>query len=600
MKRTVLLTMLFLGVAACAFAQTGKVGPADAREEYDRLVAEGDHLTRTGKYVEAVHTYDRAALLYPSEPTAHIRRGMVQIGIWRFPDARMSLTRALELDPSNVEAKIWMGRVEIYDLEYARSLEFLKTALDRAPGDPRALSILSLLLIHLDDLDRSVEASEQALAQNPDLVFARVCRAHVHLLRKETKTAAREFARCLKTNRWSAASYVGLAQSLSQMERLAEAHKVLNAGLKRNPHIPSLYTTRAFIRHKQKRVRETVRDYNRALAIDSEYAGGHHVYSYYAGTERESAWPRGSARDALRTALRAMEAGDPGRALDRARAACEASPKNVFALLVQGAAAHALEEYETVLACARKALALDPKAPLPHVLFVVGRSLKQEMKKLELAEDDFYAKFRALPVSEIPGIERVFVNFSSLSPDGRKVVLRAAAPFVEYFPALEKAGVFHYVLPLYRHLTHVDAMNPWKGKPTFDGRQYDAVRGAAGKTAVTGVETLWPSTRMGPNIIAHEFAHQVHHHALNGADKSAVTRLFRAAKKHGRCLDFYAGENESEYFAQGYEAYISPFKRPTGSETGKNTRDDLKKKDPDLFRFFEKITGGRGASPGGK
>ncbi|MHC4599378.1 MAG: tetratricopeptide repeat protein [Planctomycetota bacterium] len=600
MKRLrILLPMLLCIAALPSLAQEKTSGRRDAKDEYVRLLKEGEKRLKKGKFLEAEDAFHRATTLKPEEPKAHVWLGKARLKMWRYKEGRASLDRAHALDEGNVAAMIWLGRCELHDLEYVRSFRWLQRALEKEPENSDGLAVLSLLLIHLDDLDRAEEVGRKALARDPNHVLARICRAHLYLLHKKVRKAAAEFAVCVKKNRWSGGSYVGLSQALSTLNRPADSLRVLNEGLKRNRFLPTLYSNRGFIQFKLKRIDLAVKDYRRALAIDSEYGGGHGVYPFYPAAPADSRWPPREGKALLRAALTAMEKGEAETARDRARDVLSRAKDNVYALLVLGAAEYALDNPEGVLAAARKALALDAKAPLAHVLFLQGRGLKQELKKLELSKKDFYARFRTLDTPAVAGIRSVFNNFDSLTSDGRKVVLRAVAPLAHYIPKLKEEGVFHYLLPLYRHLTDVDAMSPWKGEKTFDGRYYDSVRGAAGKVAVTGVETLWPATRMGPSTLAHEFAHQVHRYALGGEHKSRLTRLYKKAKKAGRCLDYYAAENEQEYFAQGYEAFVSDFKRPTSSETGKHIRSDLKKKDPAFYAYLLEITRGWKAGPAG-
>ena len=55
-------------------------------------------------------------------------------------------------------------------------------------------------------------------------------------------------------------------------------------------------------------------------------------------------------------------------------------------------------------------------------------------------------------------------------------------------------------------------------------------------------------------------------------------------------LDYYAAANEEEYFAQGYEAFISDRKRPSAGVTGRHTNQELLKRDPELYQFLAKLT----------
>ena len=121
---------------------------------------------------------------------------------------------------------------------------------------------------------------------------------------------------------------------------------------------------------------------------------------------------------------------------------------------------------------------------------------------------------------------------------------------------------------------------------TFDGRFYASIRGAGGKTTVSGIEYLETAANGGFNTIAHEFAHQVHTTAMTTGEQRAIRTLYERAVDEGRTLDYYAAANEFEYFAQGYEAFVSAYKRPGAGITARHTRSELAARDPHLYSFF--------------
>jgi hypothetical protein len=76
---------------------------------------------------------------------------------------------------------------------------------------------------------------------------------------------------------------------------------------------------------------------------------------------------------------------------------------------------------------------------------------------------------------------------------------------------------------------------------------------------------------------------------MGAEELGVIHRLYEAARRGGRALDYYAAANEYEYFAVGYEAFVSSFKRPGAGLTARHTRDELKARDPDLFSFLTKL-----------
>ena len=116
-------------------------------------------------------------------------------------------------------------------------------------------------------------------------------------------------------------------------------------------------------------------------------------------------------------------------------------------------------------------------------------------------------------------------------------------------------------------------------------------RGVGGPVTVSGIEYIDFAMRGGFNTIAHEFAHQVHMSAFSTEICDRIKKLYQKAVKNDRVLDYYAASNEWEYFAQGYEAYVSSFKRPNAGVTARHTREELQQQDPDLYNLLEELSG---------
>jgi hypothetical protein len=81
----------------------------------------------------------------------------------------------------------------------------------------------------------------------------------------------------------------------------------------------------------------------------------------------------------------------------------------------------------------------------------------------------------------------------------------------------------------------------------------------------------------------------VHYYALPPVDRARIRALYCAARRAGRCLDYYAASNEAEYFGQGVEAFVSLGKRPGGETTHGHTRFELYRVDRDLHDFIAGI-----------
>ena len=93
---------------------------------------------------------------------------------------------------------------------------------------------------------------------------------------------------------------------------------------------------------------------------------------------------------------------------------------------------------------------------------------------------------------------------------------------------------------------------------------------------------------------AHEFNHAFVKKCISYEDKNKLKLLYQNAVNKDKCLDNYAKLTPLEYFAQGYEAYVSVYKphsiiiENNNFYSGlANLRSTLKRKDPDLYNFIE-------------
>ena len=132
------------------------------------------------------------------------------------------------------------------------------------------------------------------------------------------------------------------------------------------------------------------------------------------------------------------------------------------------------------------------------------------------------------------------------------------------------------------------------GKRTGNGRFWESVRGSCGNNSSVINKTI---LKRSDNAVAHEFEHGIHDNILDKKDCARLEELYNKAKKENKCLDSYAALNGHEYFAQGYEAYISIYKPHVNlidsdnyESPEANTRSVLKRKDPELYDFIKDCT----------
>jgi tetratricopeptide (TPR) repeat protein len=442
--------------------------------------------------------------------------------------ARQYLERALNLDPGCQEAMLGQAEALLLERNYAGAEDWLRRSLSANPAERKVAS-----------------------------------RSHTLLARVRLETGDR-------------------------VQAEAEASKAIEAD-PANAH--ALYIM-AFIKAAQRKPAQVRLLAQRALEIDPYLAGARRLLSQYLnGTA-------GYSQKVDLTALHHFETGKglegQGRikeAISEYEAAACAQPGYYRALIAQASLELIQRQYSRAVIAAGRALAADPEGAIANMEVAYAQIGIAEQSRTEIGATDYSIRFYedlAQPV-KISLLRLVFPDYDKLTDKGRIVLGKSVAGLACFMPALVSVSARHYLLQLDQSVSECAGFKDLRDRTTFDGRYYASIRGVGGRVALSGVEYLDEASRGGFNAIAHEFAHQVHETAMAPEQLSAIRRLYETAVKEGRALDYYAAANEFEYFAVGYEAFVSSFKRPGATLTGRHTRDELRARDPGLFSFLTKM-----------
>jgi tetratricopeptide (TPR) repeat protein len=246
-------------------------------------------------------------------------------------------------------------------------------------------------------------------------------------------------------------------------------------------------------------------------------------------------------------------------------------------------------EVDLAIACLQSQVAQP--SPHPVAQRLLGEALlERKLRGAWLLHSDAAWELDRLlpdPVLDHGFLAAFFPGYGKLRPTQQRTVRRASALLVSDLRRVLTMGGSHDFLLLDQRTTDSHKRAPLRGQLTFDGRLWDDVRGIGGLDAATGIEALDGPPQLCFDTLAHELAHQAHLFSFTRADRNRVRRLFLSAQAENRLLDYYAGANETEYLAQGLEAFAALAKRPGRQITHGHTRFELHRRDPELYRFLE-------------
>lgn len=223
---------------------------------------------------------------------------------------------------------------------------------------------------------------------------------------------------------------------------------------------------------------------------------------------------------------------------------------------------------------------------------VLAKAIEGQRFLIDVHRGDYEKRFAAAPLPNVPGMERLVVNWRALSPRHQKRVALSLAPWKAFVPVLADGGATFYIKPLYMLLSGCPDQQPLRDQRiNYDSRLWDDVRGCGGYHTVTGIEDVERTIFDRYDTVLHELTHQVHG-VLPADDSRIIQEHFRRAKERDDVsregfLSRYAGGSVYEYLAEGANALASPMRDPY--DPREVVRERLDRRDPDLRRLVENL-----------
>ncbi len=546
----------------------------------------------------------QAQSAHPSEIAAeYTRRAATLRQKWHLNEAERAFETARVADKNNISALLGLAEIARIKLDYQQSLEFLHQAafLAQARLEPESvaskavdetyLSLLNsygILYLTIEDPVTAGQFFEKILQISPQDSRAWLGKATVALLNRDYAQSENILTR-LSTKRPNDSSvYSTLAKVFLEQNRYPQASSAAQRALDLDPfnlEAKSVLCSVRVIERNPEAVRKLAQE---VLDLNPYNARIRRLFSQYIRSRKAMPAVLPEAQKYFEKASDFARRKEIERAIEAYEQATQLSPAFLQAYLGLGACALSDGNLELATVAAEQATTIDPENALAQLQLSLAHAELHERARKAVGIN--LPDLPAPPEQTAPtDIGEVFVNYFGLAADQQRIINLSVAPFAHLLPELKRRGAKHYLLPLDRQLPEIAGYEMLEDRTTFDGRYYSSIRGVGGLVTVSGIEYLNVVEQGGFNTIAHEFAHQVHSSVFDKPLLERIQALYAKAVREGRTLDYYAAANEWEYFAQGYEAYVSISKRPGLGITGRHTRDELRKLDPALYTLIEEL-----------
>jgi tetratricopeptide (TPR) repeat protein len=529
----------------------------------------------------------------PKLATQALRRGEQLLLKWNLDAADVAFREAAAMESTSLDVELGLVRVARTRLDYPQAINLLNRAAVEHPNSVDVLTEFGAVYLAAEELGRARRYFETALQLSALDASAIIGLAGVDLLERDYDRAARSLSGLLAREPKNSHAHARLARVLLESSKNSEAAEEAQRAINLDAYNAEALHTLACVRSSERKADEARSLARRAVSIDPFNIGARRLLSQYldgqAGYEQRVSEQARAHYDRGRFL---KQKGELANAIAEFEDALRIEPRYYRALIGVGDVWLRQGDYQRAAASARLAIAVDPEGSSAHLELSCAYRGEGEHARIEIGAVDFADLFYGHAAAPAYAATReIFPNYAALTKRQQAVIDMAVAPFAALLPKLARHQARHYLLAFDERPGDLTGFADVADEKTFDGRYYASIRGVGGRVTVSGIEYLDQAARGGFNTIAHEFAHQVHIAALGKKEVKTVRKLYERARQEGRTLDYYAAANEYEYFAQGYEAFISDRKRPSAGVTARHTSHELISRDPELYRFLVKLCG---------
>ncbi|MDE2489339.1 MAG: tetratricopeptide repeat protein [Elusimicrobia bacterium] len=348
------------------------------------LVQRGRLEARLGMDKEALKDFDRAVRLKPKDPSILVARASYLAGRGRAELAMQDFNDALASDPNDADA--YNGRGALYANAYAstpKALDDVRRAVALDPGVPAYEFNLGMLLLKDRDYQKAIDAFSRALALKGPAALILQQRAeakfqlgdHVgatydiesalekapknpalydtlgsmRLRSGEYEQAVRDLNQAVALDDSLAAARLHRGLAYGGLGQLRPALEDLDRATKLAPQSKEAWTALCQAQRLQGEDKESQRDCDRAIAIDSQYGPAY-----------------------LQRALTRLALKNYPRTIDDVESAWQLGVRRAQGLLAESVAQAALRQYRAAHLAYMRAISVDPYARSAYVGFSPG------------------------------------------------------------------------------------------------------------------------------------------------------------------------------------------------------------------------------------
>ncbi|MEL6674142.1 MAG: tetratricopeptide repeat protein [Bacteroidota bacterium] len=529
--------------------------------------------------------------------------GLIDLGLWQIADQflsseslapgfRLAKARLAYLRHRYQEAETQLSSIEA-EVAYTHAVRLMRIRLHIAAWE----------------LGLAEDACGALLKENARDEEAVLLLGRIHLLRKNYPKAKALAEQVIQWNPGEAEAWLLAAEVAFWQREQTRAETLLRACLERNPYHPDArfyYGYALWRRVDATLLPQMAAHWELALMVHPlhylthwHWGNGHTHLTFvdYVASDDES------VRIALKKQLPSLKEASEKQVLEGIARVRDKYPTSILPDLMRASYLYLAHDPlgKSRLDEAEQAFVemLDKKAHYGPAHNGLAAVIKKRQMEYLASFDSLENLIQGTQILDSASFFAVFPDISQY-PGERvgKMVWGQLHSAVAYFPFLARLNHKFVIPPLHQDLA--DAMNNlyFRQATTFDNRQWMDIRGVG--SGATGIEYVERGSHLERNVTLHEYVHLFHGQIFSDQEMREIRKRYYHAMENGLTLDYYAANNEFEYFAQAFPAYFARAKVHPLNHKSVNTREDLAEKDPLMYAFVDSLVKKHGAYLQGK
>ncbi|WP_217988280.1 tetratricopeptide repeat protein [Aliifodinibius salipaludis] len=537
---------------------------------------------------------DKALEQVKQEVTSQNIEKLISLGLWDEADTYLS-----EIDQPKVPLQLAEARLLIKKHQYAKAEQLVSSVLQDQPDNREAMLLQARLDIQAWRLDQAEQKAEDLLDSDTEDPKAELILGRIALLNRNYDQV---LERAQKIQRWDsnfAGGYWLESEAHFWSQNPEQAEAPLQKALSIAPFDADArfsYGYAIWRRVDATQLDDMAAQCNLALEVNPlhylthwHFGNGHTNLTY-----ADYAHPTDSTVQSLLEKSEDLIAEDQiEEAIEETRSVGNEYPASILPAMARGSIYYMAYDMDR-----------DARLDSAQAIFETVLEEKQNygpahnglaavIKQRQFEQlDEFESLEDSIAQTPVPTSGSVFYDVfpdAQYYPGDRvtKMIAQQIGPSKAYLPMINKFGSDFAIPPLHIDLAEAMDNNYFRYGTTFDNRQWMDIRGVG--SGATGIEYLERGAHLERNVLAHEYAHLYHGRILTDHEDRRIRSLYHDAMKNNHTLDYYAANNESEYFAQGYAGFLSEEKVHPLNHKSMNTREYIRSKDPHLYAFLDSL-----------